>query len=293
MTTSDLADRLVAYVPHLRRHARLLCGSQQLGDEYVQVCLELIAEEPGRLDRTDSKRSLFQLFHSIWTVINSRLGDTSPFESIDPTERLEKGLQELAPVDRHALLLKSVDGFSIHEVAEILGLPRQEVERSLEQAEQRLARWTSANILIIEDESIIALELEALVNDMGHSVVGTARYEREALAKALDKKPELVLADIQLADNGSGINAVEHILEHIDVPVIFVTGFPERLLTGGRTEPAFLIAKPYAADSLKAMIAHVLALYEEPDFARQHRTQLIGKLAQIVAQERSAEPPRI
>jgi DNA-directed RNA polymerase specialized sigma24 family protein len=286
----DTADRVLGHVPALRRHARLLCGSQDLGDEYVQVCLELVAEEPERLDQDDLNASLFRLFHSVWTLVNARLGTAaSPHEGADPADRLEKGLQELAPLDRPVLLLTALEGLPLATVADILNLDINEAEAALERARRHLSRWSSAAILIVEDESIIAFELESLAKEMGHRVVGTARREREALLQALDTKPDLVLADIQLADHDSGIAAVRHILEHIDVPVIFVTGFPERLLTGGDTEPAFVIAKPYDPEGLKSMIGHVLAMHEGAEFAARHRRELIGKLSDIVARERAAD----
>jgi DNA-directed RNA polymerase specialized sigma24 family protein len=288
--TDDTADRVLAYVPALRRHARLLCGSQDLGDEYVQVCLELYVQEPERIDSGDLRVSLFRLFHSVWTIVNAKFGAASPHESTEPGDRLEKGLQELAPLDRPVLLLKALEGFNTETVAHILNLTVPQVEEGLARAQQHLRKWSSVDILIIEDERIIAFELEELVREMGHRVVGTARREREALAQALTTKPDLVLADIQLADHDSGISAAQQILDHIDVPVIFVTGFPERLLSGGRTEPAFVIAKPYDPQGLKTMIGHVLAVHEAPDFAARHRDELRGKLAEIVARERAADP---
>ncbi|MDP8913796.1 MAG: response regulator, partial [Pseudomonadota bacterium] len=79
-----------------------------------------------------------------------------------------------------------------------------------------------------------------------------------AVALANDTEPDLVLADIQLADGSSGVEAVEDILEKMEVPVIFVTAFPERLLTGERPEPTFLITKPFQRSTVKAAIAQAL-----------------------------------
>jgi CheY-like chemotaxis protein len=67
-----------------------------------------------------------------------------------------------------------------------------------------------------------------------------------------------VLADIQLADGSSGIDAVKDILARLDVPVIFITAFPERLLTGERPEPTFLITKPFQRSTVKAAISQAL-----------------------------------
>ena len=80
----------------------------------------------------------------------------------------------------------------------------------------------------------------------------------EAVAEAQKHKPGLVLADIQLADNSSGIEAVQEILQGVKLPVIFITAFPERLLTGDRPEPAFLLTKPYQPATLRAAISQVL-----------------------------------
>ena len=67
-----------------------------------------------------------------------------------------------------------------------------------------------------------------------------------------------MLADIQLADGSSGIDAVKDILEQISVPVIFITAFPERLLTGERPEPTFLITKPFQPNAIRAAISQAL-----------------------------------
>jgi hypothetical protein len=61
-----------------------------------------------------------------------------------------------------------------------------------------------------------------------------------------------------LADGSSGIDAVNDILKTSTVPVIFITAFPERLLTGDRPEPAFLVSKPFNPDMVKALISQAL-----------------------------------
>ena len=80
----------------------------------------------------------------------------------------------------------------------------------------------------------------------------------EAVDAVARKTPGLVLADIQLADGSSGIDAVKDILQRYDVPVIFITAFPERLLTGERPEPTFLITKPFQPETVKAAIGQAL-----------------------------------
>ena len=117
----------------------------------------------------------------------------------------------------------------------------------------------AGRILIIEDEAIIAMDLESIVSEMGHTVVGNARTRSDAVDMVARQKPDLILADIQLADNSSGIDAVRDVLTfHEDLPVIFITAFPERLLTGARPEPAFLISKPYTEIQVRSAVSQAM-----------------------------------
>ena len=97
-----------------------------------------------------------------------------------------------------------------------------------------------------------------LVRELGHQVTDIAATRTEAAEAIARRRPGLVLADIQLADGSSGIDAVKDILGQFDVPVIFITAFPERLLTGTKPEPTFLVHKPYAPEALKAVISQAL-----------------------------------
>jgi len=142
---------------------------------------------------------------------------------------------------RQALLLTTVEAFSPSEAAEILGISAEDVSGDLAEARQAISSQLIADVMVIEDEAIIALHIKSIVRDIGHNVVGIARTHSEAVALARQTSPELVLADISLADGSSGIDAVKDILEDMTVPVIFVTAFPERLLTGSRPEPTYLV----------------------------------------------------
>ena len=128
----------------------------------------------------------------------------------------------------------------------------------VEQAGREIADQVATSVLIIEDEPIIALDIEAMVQELGHTVTGIARTHKEAIALVKAKKPGLVLADIQLADGSSGLEAVNEILLGISVPVIFITAYPERFLTGEKPEPAFLITKPFQQEAVKAAISQAL-----------------------------------
>jgi CheY-like chemotaxis protein len=132
------------------------------------------------------------------------------------------------------------------------------LDELIDLAGREIAAQVATDVLIIEDEPMIAMDLESIVEGLGHRVTSVARTHGEAV-KAVDQhKPGLVLADIQLADGSSGLDAVNEMLSTFAVPVIFITAYPDRLLTGERPEPAFLITKPYQPDTVKAIISQAL-----------------------------------
>ncbi len=278
---------IVPEIPYLRRHARLLSGSKEVGDEYVRLCLELVMAEPERMTGDDLRVQLFQAFHSVWSVINPSEPEpeTETNESTTQEERIEQGLAALAPTERRVLLLVAVEDFSYEAAAKILGLDTEAVRRHFTKARRDLDKQVTCTVLIIEDEALIAMELSRIVQEMGLTVIGTASRQDDALEAVERERPGLVLADIQLQDNGSGIVAAHGILQQLNVPIVFVTGYPDRLLTGEGFEPAFIVTKPFREDALKATIAQALSTYAAPSRAIEHRERMLAKLRQITAAE--------
>jgi RNA polymerase sigma factor (sigma-70 family) len=278
-------ENVLPHVPHLRRHARLLSGSKDVGDEYVRIALELIVAEPERLQGDDVRILLFRAFHAVWSALNESARRGSA-DAVTIEQRLDQGLAALAPIERRVLLLAVVEQMSLEQVAVVLDLDVDTVRRHLAEARASLRQEVELPVLIIEDEPIIAIELSQIVRDMGLSVWGTASRQDEALLAAEAAGQEqlgLVLADIQLQDAGNGIGAAQQILERFNVPIVFVTGFPERLLTGSGLEPAFVVAKPFDAEGLKVTIAHALSTYAREKDAVAHRAKLLAKLREINA----------
>ena len=248
---------IAAELPFLRRYARALTGSQRLGDAVVRSTLEAILEAPDDHDFGDeTKFGLFQVFHQAF--------DPDVLTPLDAA----KCLDHVDTVGRQALLLTAVEGFSIAEAAQILDTESDTVAENLDVAQQAIAAMLQSRIMIIEDEAVIALHIQAIVKDVGHDVIGIARTHSQAVTMANDLQPELVLADISLADGSSGIDAARDILDKIDIPIIFVTAFPERLLTGERPEPTYLITKPFEPIMLTATIAQALMLDREKKAVR-------------------------
>jgi len=253
-----LTEQMAASLPQLRRFARLLCGSQSGGDSYVAAALQAVIDKPETLSsQTDVRTATYRLLLAVWESVPLNLKTRHAGGSIASLPG-ERRIEALTPKPRQAFLLRTVEGFSVAETAAILGVSQDDVDRLMATASREIAAEVATNILIIEDEPLIAIDLQSIVEGLGHRVVGVARTDREAVAKARATKPGLVLADIQLADGSSGMDAVNRILESVSVPVIFVTAYPERLLTGERPEPAYLINKPFHASVIQAVVSQAL-----------------------------------
>jgi DNA-directed RNA polymerase specialized sigma24 family protein len=258
---------IAQYLPYLRRYARVLAGSQASGDAYVAAAIEALLKEPQLLDNAPKPRvALYRLFSRIWNSLAIN-GTADPLEAGAPL--VDRRLSHITPHPRQAFLLVSLEGFSESEAAEILNINAATLRRLVEEAGREMATEIATSVLIVEDEILIAMELEDVVESLGHQTVGTARTHAEALALAKVKRPGLILADIQLADGSSGLDAVNDMLESFEVPVIFITAYPERFLTGERPEPAFLIAKPFQPSVVSAVISQ--ALFFERNASRRKR----------------------
>ncbi|PPD44986.1 MAG: response regulator [Methylocystis sp.] len=251
----NISREIAPHLPYLRRFARSLCGSQKSGDAYVVATLEtLVADLDSFPPNMPAKVGLYHLFMTCWTSIPINV-DEMPGDEENAAQR---NVSLLTPKSRQAFLLRTVEGFSLQDVAAILSISVPEVERLIAEAGREIAERVATDVLIIEDEALIAQDIEFIARDLGHNVIGIARTHKEAIELAKGKRPGLILADIQLADGSSGLNAVNEMLDSFESPVIFITAFPERLLTGERPEPAFLISKPYKVDTVKATISQAL-----------------------------------
>ena len=189
----------------------------------------------------------------------ANLSSRAPEGAAENEGIVAQAVSRLPGVRRQLLLLSTLEGFSATQIATIMQLPEDDVRHELAAGKQELREQPPTSILIIEDEPVIALDISHTVSESGHRVTGIATTHREAVELARADPPGLVLADIQLSDDSSGIEAVREILEHYRLPVVFITAFPDRLLTGERPEPAFLITKPFEPETLAVAISQALA----------------------------------
>ena len=252
-----ISDRIGPHLPAMRRYARALTGTQSSGDAYVAATLETILIDPTVMpEGDDDKAKLFSLLSRIISSLPVSMGRGAG--SIVPGAEAPFDLSGVPPLGRQALLLATVEGFSLEKTAEILEAQEPHIRSLLDAAFAEIAAQAQTGIMIIEDEPLIALDLAHMVNSMGHRVTGIARTQAEAEMLWSDSRPGLVLADVKLADGSSGIDAVNAILARTDIPVIFITAYPERLLTGERPEPAFLVSKPFNPEQVKVLINQAL-----------------------------------
>jgi DNA-directed RNA polymerase specialized sigma24 family protein len=255
----SLSREIAPHLPLLRRYARALAGTQASGDAFVAATLETIVASPEAFPRElEPRAGLYRVFHRIWESahVDTPRDDGAALEP--GARKAQERLRALAPLNRQALLLTTLENFTVQDAAEILGQSTDDVRILLDEALDAIESQTRARVLIIEDEAVIAMDLTDLVTAAGHDVCATETTASGAIAAANREQPNLVLADIQLADGSSGIDAVNQILASFDVPVIFITAFPDRLLTGERPEPTFLITKPYSPDMVRAAVSQAL-----------------------------------
>lgn len=254
----SLGDQIARNLPYLRRYARALTGSQQTGDAFVQQTLEAaLADDELKSELEGGRVPLYRAFNKVWS---SAYLETEP--AGEPSglheEAAQDRLKRITPVNRQALLLTTLEDFSTEETAQVMDLPEDDVKSLVAEAIGDIEKESTTQVLIIEDEPLISMQLEDLVKSLGHDVCGTAATRTQAQEAVAEKKPGLVLADIQLADGSSGLDAVDDILKIASVPVIFITAYPERLLTGDRPEPTYLVTKPFREQTVRTAISQAL-----------------------------------
>jgi DNA-directed RNA polymerase specialized sigma24 family protein len=254
----SIAEKVTVHLPYLRRFARSVTGSQKSGDAYVVSTLEAMLADPGIFSpdlpaRVSLYRTFLKILNSI--ALNTEKSDGPQPAALDAAKR---NLDILAPMARQAFLLVAVEEFQPHDAAQIMGVSPEKLQALIDEAGREIAKQMATDVVIIEDEPLIALDLEQLVTDLGHRVVKIARTAQQAVEAVQRFRPGLVLADIHLADGSSGLDAINEILRTFSLPVVFVTAYPQRLLTGTRPEPTFLITKPFHPDNVKAVISQAL-----------------------------------
>lgn len=256
-----LSTRIAPHLPYLRRFSRAVAGSQHSGDAYVEAALEALIQDLSLFPSTSSDRiSLYKLL--LQTMQPGKVTIKKSDSDLAWEQHAAAHFGSISSRARQAFLLVGLESFGLSEASEIMGVSEPDFSRLIEEASFGISQQIATEVMIIEDEPLIAMDIEQMVESLGHSVVGIARTRDEAVKLYKDTRPRIVLADVHLADGSSGIDAVNDILKNEAIPVIFITAFPERLLTGKRPEPAFLVTKPFNTEMVKALITQALFFQE-------------------------------
>jgi DNA-directed RNA polymerase specialized sigma24 family protein len=153
----SLGQDLAPHLPFLRRYARALTGSQSHGDAFVRATLEAIVAAPEDFPRdVDPRLGLYRTFHVIWASANIEdvAGDSA---SGDAEGIAQARLARITPLSRQALLLTAMEGFTPEDAGYLIGGSPDEVEALVSEALSEIERQTRADVLIIEDEPIMAM----------------------------------------------------------------------------------------------------------------------------------------
>jgi len=252
------SKEIVRYLPMLRRFSRLLMGNQKAGDVLVLAALQQFATDTETLPgSSDLKCSMYQSLMRMWSSPSGHyLSDKS--RDLPAGDSIERKARRLPAISRAVFLLTHLDEFSLDKVQLILDLDKDAFDQCLCRANEEVNYLLSTDVMVIEDEMLIASQLEALLRSLGHEVTTVVRTAKQAIAEAKKQPPKLIISDIQLADGSSGIDAVAAIVRDQPCPAVFITAFPERLLTGLRPEPTFLLTKPFKVEQVKAVVSQAV-----------------------------------
>lgn len=233
----------------VRQFARAAIADRLVGDEVVRLALSR-ADADG-LEAAE----LLKRFVQAWRLASAGNGKSAAMFS---DRALLASLPPPPGEERLMLLLVDVLGFSLEEARAILAPMDKEASAALAEGRRLVENPRDATAIVIEDEPLIAAELRGVLEKMGVRVGGFARTAARAVTLADETMPDLILADYNLEDGETGADAIAAIHQSHDCPVIFITGYPDKVLQGEEVEPDFVIAKPYRIPAVRAAVAHCL-----------------------------------
>lgn len=236
----------------LRQFSRAVFADRLIGDELMRITMARVDVDPN--SSSSSVTDLVAAFVHSWRLM-TKDPDVAPPLFSDAS--LVRALPPPPGDGRLVVLLVDVLGFTPAEAARIVGVSG-DVGAQLRQARDELVVTGAPTALVIEDEPLIAADLRSIITRIGLTVEGEARSAAEAVKLAETTRPDIILADYNLDGRATGIDAVLQIQQNQDVPVVFITGYPDRVLQGDDIEPDFVISKPYTPDNVRAAVVHCL-----------------------------------
>lgn len=254
---ASTTDAIKREIPYLRRYARAACGDIHVADAYVYLAVERLLDYPELLRERSLRVELYRLLYEICAAQPVDIGEQF-LSSHGHLHMAHKSLAALPTDHRHAILLHALEELSLSEISYVLNRNERDVAELLSSAGKEILSTIYADILIIEDEAIIACDLSTILRELGHNVLPVAATREEAVRTAKNHTPGLILADIELANQSSGVDAVREICAERSVPTIFITAYPERLIVENKPEVTILLSKPYQPELVKKAVNRAL-----------------------------------
>lgn len=247
--------QILSQLPSLRRYAGFLTGSDEKGDALVTATLEgILAGKIALCADAELRIALFRALHDVWEPPD----EISVKSSSGVRHRGDRFEDIVSPIERAVLILTRLEGLFVSEAGYVLRMDVGIAQRRLDWAESKLEHLLDRRILIVEDNILLAMELEELIASLGHRPIGPATTRAEAVNLAMRKRPHLILSDIQLRDGTSGIDAVDRIRHDIDIPVIYLTAFPNQLGDRRHEPDSYVVPKPFSNSLIRSFITNAL-----------------------------------
>lgn len=252
---SDYVDETFGHPRHapqppaasiVRQVARAVTGDQLLGDMIAAALLRRLGDVPNGFDGA----ALVQRAMTAWRDLADRNDDDRPFSV---TATLRAAGEVFDPVVAMGVLV-DVLGLSREMAAAALELSDSAAADALRTARDRRAQPIDVPVLVLEDDPMVAEALRADAVQAGARAVMVAHTPAAAIAHAQKTPPAVILADFDLKKDETGLDVARALgVDHQTVPV-FVTAHPRDVLTGAEGEPAFVLAKPYRSDTVRAAL---------------------------------------
>ncbi|MEO1040876.1 MAG: response regulator [Pseudomonadota bacterium] len=236
----------------VRQFARAVFADRLIGDEVMRMTMARVSIDPASSE--SSVVDVMAAFMHSWRIaLDERPANPVLFSDAALMDALPH------PPDEARLLLLMVDvmGLRPDQAAQVIGIEHNAAS-VLETARQSLQVERKARAVVVEDEPLIASDIAAILNHLGVDVAGQAASAEDAVKVMRDVRPDLILADYNLEGDNTGMDAVLEIHGELECPVVFITGFPDRVLQGDEIEPDFVIGKPYTPENVRAAVVHCL-----------------------------------
>ena len=142
---------------------------------------------------------------------------------------------------------------------------------------------SKTRILVVEDESIVAKDIQRTLEKLGYEVPATASSAASAFEKLEEIEPDLVFLDVKLKGEQDGVHIAEHIKDRYDIPVIFLTSFvdQETIDRAKVTEPYGYLVKPFNEGDLKTTVEMALFKFSKDRELRMSEQRLSNALGKI------------